>query len=106
MADTLNNTRGNQLEIELSEQEASGTYSNLVMISHSPSEFVLDFICMMPGLPKAKVIKRVIVTPDHAKRLIKALQDNVVKYESAFGAIDAHDRQEFPMQFRGPMPEA
>lgn len=98
--------KGNQLEIELTEQEAGGTYSNLVMISHSPSEFVLDFICVMPGLPKAKVLKRMVVTPDHAKRLVKALQDNINRYEASFGMIDARDRQDFPMQFRGPMPEA
>jgi hypothetical protein len=106
MANNMNQQPGNQLEIELTEQEASGTYSNLVMISHSPSEFVMDFICVMPGLPKAKVIKRLIVTPDHAKRLVKALQDNINRYEASFGMIDAHDRTDFPMQFRGPMPEA
>lgn len=106
MSNTVNPNHGNQLEIELTEQEANGTYSNLVMISHSPSEFVLDFISVMPGIPKAKVIKRLVITPDHAKRLVKALQDNITRYEGSFGTINAHDRQDFPMQFRGPMPEA
>jgi hypothetical protein len=95
-----------QLEIELTEQEANGTYANLAMITHSPSEFVLDFIAVMPGVPKARVVKRLILTPDHAKRLMNALQDNVRKYEDQFGAINAKDRPEFPMNFRGPIPEA
>ncbi len=95
-----------QLEIELTDQEANGTYANLAMITHSPSEFVLDFIAVMPGVPKARVVKRLILTPDHAKRLMNALQDNVRKYEDQFGAINAKDRPEFPMNFRGPIPEA
>lgn len=94
------------LEIELSEAEASGTYSNLAMITHSPSEFVLDFIAVMPGVPKARVVKRLILTPDHAKRLMVALQENVRKFEDQFGKINANDRPEFPMNFRGPIPEA
>lgn len=95
-----------QLEIELTEQEANGTYTNLAMITHSPSEFVIDFIAVMPGVPKARVVKRLILTPDHAKRLMNALQDNVRKYEDQFGTINAKDRPEFPMNFRGPIPEA
>ncbi|TNE70664.1 DUF3467 domain-containing protein [bacterium] len=95
-----------QLEIELTEQEANGTYANLAMITHSPSEFVLDFIAVMPGVPKARVVKRMILTPDHAKRLMNALQDNVRKFEDQFGPINAKDRPEFPMNFRGPIPEA
>lgn len=96
-----------QLEIHLTETEASGTYSNLVMITHSPSEFVLDFIAVMPGVPKAKVQKRIVLTPDHAKRLARALGDNINKFERQFGAIETHEHSDFgSMQFRGPIPEA
>jgi len=94
------------LEIELSDTEANGTYSNLAMITHSPSEFVFDFIAVMPGVPKARVVKRLVLTPDHAKRLMTALQENVKKYEDQFGTINAKDRPGFPMNFRGPIPMA
>lgn len=78
----------NQLNIELSEDVAQGTYSNLAVISHSSSEFVVDFIRLMPGVPKAKVQSRIILTPEHAKRLLSALQENIAKYESQFGSIN------------------
>jgi hypothetical protein len=94
-----------QMEIELKEDEATGTYSNLVMITHSPSEFILDFIAVMPGLPKAKVVKRMILTPDHAKRLANALNDNVARYEKEHGAISSKDKVDMHM-YRGPQPEA
>jgi hypothetical protein len=77
----------NQMNIELSEDVAQGTYSNLAVISHSSSEFIVDFIRLMPGVPKAKVQSRIILTPEHAKRLLSALQDNIAKYESQFGQI-------------------
>ena len=94
-----------KMEIELKEDEATGTYSNLVMITHSPSEFILDFIAVMPGVPKAKVVKRMILTPDHAKRLAGALNDNVQRYEKEHGTIQTNDRKDFPM-YRGPQPVA
>ena len=95
-----------QMEIELKEDEAKGTYSNLVMITHSPSEFILDFIAVMPGVPKAKVVKRMILTPDHAKRLANALNDNVKKFENEHGPISPNeDKVDIPM-YRGPVPEA
>lgn len=94
-----------KIEIELPQEEASGTYANLVMITHSPSEFILDFIAVMPGLPKAKVAKRMILTPDHAKRLANALNDNVKRYEEEHGAINTREKVEIPM-YRGPQPEA
>lgn len=94
------------LEIELSEAESSGSYSNLAMITHSPSEFVADFIAVMPGMPKGKVIKRIIMTPDHAKRLLNALHDNIRKYEEDYGKIDLHERVEVPINFRGQMGKA
>jgi len=77
----------NQLNIELSEEIAQGTYSNLAIITHSPSEFVVDFVRVVPGVPKAQVKSRIILTPEHAKRLMKALQDNIQKYESMYGNI-------------------
>jgi hypothetical protein len=81
------NAPTNQINIELSDEMAEGTYSNLAIITHSPSEFVIDFIKMMPGVPKAKVKSRIILTPQHAKRLYKALKDNVQRYESSHGEI-------------------
>ncbi len=77
-----------QLDIELPEEVAAGHYINLAVIGHSPTEFVVDFIQVMPGLPKGKVRTRVILAPMHAKRLLRALQDNIQKYESAFGTIE------------------
>ncbi|ODU60807.1 MAG: hypothetical protein ABT12_00715, partial [Paludibacter sp. SCN 51-9] len=77
----------NQLNIELSPEVAEGIYSNLAIISHSTSEFVLDFIRLMPGTPKANVKSRIILTPEHAKRLLFALQDNIAKFEAQNGKI-------------------
>lgn len=94
------------VEIELKEDEASGTYSNLVMITHSPSEFVFDFISMMPGVPKAKVLKRLVLTPDHAKRLANALNENIRKYENEHGSITSKEKFDVPFNYRGPKPEA
>ncbi|MDR1762686.1 MAG: DUF3467 domain-containing protein [Dysgonamonadaceae bacterium] len=80
-------TKQNNLEIELPDEVAQGTYSNLAIIAHSSSEFVVDFVRMMPGIPKAKVKSRIILTPEHAKRLMMALIDNIKKYESQNGEI-------------------
>lgn len=104
--DQTKDVNNNQLEIELKEEEATGTYANLVMITHSASEFILDFIAVMPGLPKAQVVKRMVLTPDHAKRLANALNDNVKRYESENGTIEEKEKFDMPMNFRGPKPEA
>ncbi|MDR3328026.1 MAG: DUF3467 domain-containing protein [Prevotellaceae bacterium] len=85
------NVNQNQLQIDLSPEVAEGIYANLAIISHSMSEFVVDFARMMPGLPKANVKSRVILTPENAKRLLLALQDNVVKYESMHGKINLNN---------------
>jgi len=77
-----------QLNIEVTDDVADGTFSNLVMISHSPEEFILDFIRVMPGVPKARVKSRIIITPPHARRLLAALNDNINKYEAQFGPIE------------------
>jgi hypothetical protein len=82
--------KNNEINIELSEEMAQGTYANLAVISHSSSEFVLDFVRLMPGITKARVQSRIILTPEHAKRLLVALQDNVLKYEGAHGKIKAN----------------
>ncbi|MAT58465.1 MAG: DUF3467 domain-containing protein [Melioribacteraceae bacterium] len=76
-----------QINIELGEKEAEGIYSNLAIITHSPAEFIIDFTRVVPGVPKAKVHARIITTPQHAKMLLKALEDNVKKFESRFGEI-------------------
>lgn len=94
------------IEIELSDEEATGTYSNLVMITHSPSEFVFDFISMMPAVKKAKVVKRLVLTPDHAKRLANALNENIRKYEKEHGPITSKEKFDMPYNYRGPKPEA
>lgn len=98
----------NQLNIELPEELAEGIYANLAIISHSHSEFVIDFIRMMPNVPKAKVKSRIILTPQHAKRLMRALQDNVKKFESQFGVIDEteHNVSFPPMNFNTPKAQA
>lgn len=84
--DDIQNNSG-QLQIELKEEIAQGTYANLAIITHSSSEFILDFVRVMPGMPKAGVKSRIILAPEHAKRLLKALEENVGKYERVFGPI-------------------
>lgn len=97
----------NQINIELSEEVAEGVYANLAMIAHSNSEFVIDFIRLMPGVPKAKVKSRIVVTPEHAKRLLTALNENIQKYEENFGEIKKTDEApKFPINFGGTMGEA
>ena len=100
------NQNQNQLNIELSEEVADGTYSNLAIITHSPSEFVIDFAKVMPGVPKAKVKARILLTPQHAKRLLIALQDNISKYEAAHGTIKQTECIGIPMNFGGPAAQA
>ena len=86
-----NQNPDNQLQIELKEEVAQGTYANLAIITHSSSEFVLDFVRVLPGLPKAGVQSRVILAPEHAKRLQRALEENIAKYERAFGPIQLQE---------------
>lgn len=82
-----NQPQQQQINIELGEKEAEGIYSNLAIITHSPAEFVVDFTRVLPGIPKAKVHARIIMTPQHAKLLLKALEDNIDKFEKRFGEI-------------------
>lgn len=96
-----------QLNIELTEEIAEGVYSNLAVITHSNAEFVVDFIRIMPGVPKAKVKSRIILTPEHAKRLLSALEDNIEKYEAANGRIKVQSETPgFPMNFSGTVGQA
>ncbi len=95
-----------QLNIELSEEIAEGTYANLAVITHSNAEFVVDFVNVMPGLPKAKVKSRIILTPQHAKRFMKAMLDNIKKYESVHGPIQDQEPVSMPMNFGGPTAQA
>lgn len=94
------------LNIEISEEVAEGTYANLAIITHSNAEFVIDFVNVMPGTPKSKVKSRVILTPTHAKRFMKALIDNVEKFEAANGPIGDIEQVEIPMNFGGPAAQA
>lgn len=91
-----NNQNDNQLQIELKEDIAQGTYANLAIITHSSSEFIMDFIRVMPGVPKAGVQSRIILAPEHAKRLLRALEDNIDKYERVFGHVSLGEEQNFP----------
>lgn len=98
----------NSMDIELGQDVAQGTYANLAIITHSSSEFVLDFVRMMPGLPKPEVKSRIIVTPEHAKRLLATLQENIAKYEDSYGTIKENKEEvlnKMPLNF-GPLGEA
>lgn len=97
----------NQINIELSEEIAEGVYSNLAVITHSQAEFVTDFIQMMPGMPKAKVRSRVVMSPQSAKRLMRAMIENIQRYEQANGVIEDTENMPFPpMNFGGPANQA
>lgn len=104
MSDSENKQKG-QINIELDASVAEGTYSNLAIINHSVSEFVVDFVNIMPGIPKSKVKSRIILTPQHAKRLSKALQDNVKRFEKTHGEIKDYDKPPVPLNF-GPTGQA
>lgn len=96
----------NQLNIEISEEIAEGTYANLAIITHSHAEFVIDFVNVMPGTPKSKVKSRIIFTPQHAKRFMKALNENISKYEAVNGTIRELEEVQLPLNFGGPNAQA
>ena len=100
------NQQPSQLNIEISEEVAEGNYANLAIITHSHAEFVIDFVNVMPGTPKSKVKSRIILTPQHAKRLMKALTDNVSRYEGVNGVIKDLEEVQIPFNFGGPTPQA
>ena len=99
-------TPNNQLNIEISEEVAEGQYANLAIITHSHAEFVIDFVNVMPGTPKSKVRSRIILTPQHAKRFMKALTENVGRFEVANGKIQDLEEVQLPFNFGGPTAQA
>lgn len=95
-----------QINIEISEEVSEGVYANLAIITHSHAEFVIDFVNVMPGTSKSKVKSRIILTPFHAKRFMKAMIDNVKKFETANGTIQDMESVEIPFNFGGPAAQA
>ena len=89
----MDNNEKKQISIELKPEIAKGSYSNLAIISHSPSEFIIDFATMLPGLQKPEVSNRIVMNPEHAKRLLNALADKITKYEGTFGQITFKEQQ-------------
>lgn len=100
------NVNPNQLNIEITEEVAEGEYANLAIITHSHAEFVIDFVNVMPGTPKSKVKSRIIFTPQHAKRFMKALTENVQRFEQANGTIRDLEEIQIPLNFGGPTAQA
>jgi hypothetical protein len=96
----------NQINIEISEEVAEGEYANLAIITHSHAEFVIDFVNVMPGTPKSKVKSRIILTPQHAKRFMKALTDNINRFEQMNGKIQDIEEIQLPLNFGGPTAQA
>jgi hypothetical protein len=105
MTDEKDKPKQGQINIELDENVADGIYSNLAIINHSVSEFVVDFVNIMPGVPKSKVKSRIILTPQHAKRLLKALGENVARFEYTHGEIKDYEQPPMPLNF-GPTGQA
>ena len=101
-----NKKQPNEISIELPEEIAEGVYANLSIISHSNTEFVLDFIRLVPNVPKAKVKSRIIMTPQQTKRLMQALRENVKRYEATNGPIKESDSMPNPMNFNAPKGQA
>lgn len=99
-----NEIKEQQIDIELSEETAEGTYSNLAIITHSQAEFIIDFVRILPGIPKGRVKSRIIMTPQHAKRLLFALGENMQKFESSFGEVEIDGQDSghgFPINYGG-----
>lgn len=106
MTSKKENNNQKKINIEIKEDVSSGVYSNLVVINHSPTEFVFDFITMMPGFSKAKVVSRIILAPQHAKKLMNALGQNLSNFEKKNGSIKVVDMQKIPLDFGGPKAQA
>jgi Protein of unknown function (DUF3467) len=106
MANQPEQQQPNQLNIEISEEISEGEYANLAIITHSHAEFIIDFVNVMPGTPKSKVKSRIILTPFHAKRFMKAMNENVKKFEAANGAIQDMEQAELPFIYGGPAAQA
>ena len=103
----MSNKQENKLNIELPEEVSEGIYSNLAVIAHSNTEFVIDFLRLMPNVPKAKVKARIVITPQHAKRLLSALAENIQRFEAQHGKIkDGGSAGMPPMNFNTPTAQA
>ncbi|HEY8398917.1 MAG TPA: DUF3467 domain-containing protein [Flavihumibacter sp.] len=102
----MDNNQSNQLNVEISEEIAEGQYANLAIITHSHAEFVIDFVNVMPGTPKSRVKSRIILTPQHAKRFMKALIENIERFEEVNGDIKDLEEIQVPMNFGGPAAQA
>jgi|SRR5687767_936656 hypothetical protein len=102
----MSDQQQNQINIEISEEVAEGDYANLAIITHSHAEFVIDFVNVMPGTPKSKVKSRIILTPQHAKRFMKALTDNINRFEQMNGKIQDIEEIQLPLNFGGPTAQA
>ena len=100
------NNKQKKINLEIKEDVASGVYSNLVVVNHSPSEFIVDFVTMMPGFSKAKVSSRVILTPQHAKKFLQILGQNISTFEEKNGPIKVVDVKKIPLDFGGPKAQA
>ena len=92
----MSNNKAQQLQIDIQQDVAKGVYSNFAIISHSHAEFIVDLASTLPGTPKAQVVSRVILAPEHAKRLLGALQENIMRYEQEFGKIQMAQPQQAP----------
>ena len=101
----MSKEKSRKINIEIDEKTSEGIYSNLAIINHSASEFVMDFISIMPGSSKNKVKSRIIITPQHAKKLRKALNDNIERFEQNYGSIKDYDNPKFHLNF-GPTAKA
>ncbi len=106
MSNQKENNNQKKINIEVKEDVASGVYSNLVIINHSPTEFVFDFVTMMPGFSKAKVCSRIILAPQHAKKFLNILNQNIQNFENKNGVIKTVDVQKIPLDFGGPKAQA
>jgi ribonuclease BN (tRNA processing enzyme) len=104
--DQQNQNQNSQLNIEIAEEVAEGSYANLAIITHSHAEFVIDFVNVMPNTPKSKVKSRIIFTPQHAKRFMKALTENIQRFEAANGKIQDLEEMQLPLSFGGPAAQA
>lgn len=102
----MDENKKNQINVEVPDEVTGGVYSNLAIITHSSTEFVIDYVSLMPGVSKAKVKSRIVMTPQHAKRLYKALGDNLNKYESSYGTIKEMNNEMFPPFSMGPKAQA
>lgn len=105
MSEQQKKEKQKKLNIQVDEDIAHGVYSNLAVINHSPTEFIVDFVSVMPGMDKSKVKSRIVLSPHHAKRLLKALNENIQRYEKAHGNIEEPEKTNVPLNF-GPTGQA